>query len=162
MVRQNGESRAVQGDYYIAALPVEVMGKYLTDSMLKVDPTLAGIRQLRSSVAWMNGIQFYLREDVPIVRGHEMFLNTAWSLTSISQAQFWPGFELSKCGDGQVRGILSVDISDWTQAGSHGCRMAKDCTPEQIAKEVWEQLKSCLNTGGAQILKDDNLHSWFL
>jgi uncharacterized protein with NAD-binding domain and iron-sulfur cluster len=161
-VHAPGGSQVMQADYYIAAVPVEVMAKYLTPDMLAADPTLGGIQQLTTSIAWMNGIQFYLREDVPIVYGHEMFLNTPWSLTSISQAQFWPAFKLAEYGDGQVRGILSVDVSEWEQPGMLYGKPAKDCTPDEIAKEVWAQLKSCLNTGDTQLLDDKNLHSWFL
>ena len=38
----------------------------------------------------MNGIQFYLDDDAPIGRGHQIYLDSPWALTSVSQAQFWP------------------------------------------------------------------------
>jgi hypothetical protein len=31
---------------------------------------------------------------------------------AISQAQFWSGVDLSRFGDGNIRGVISVDISD--------------------------------------------------
>ncbi len=161
-VKRHGKAQNVHADYFISALPVEVMAHYLTEPMLKADSTLAGIQRLGKSVAWMAGMQFYLKEDVPIVRGHEMFLDTPWALTSISQKQFWPGIDLAQYADGKVRGILSVDISEWDLPGDLYKKAAKDCTGEEIAKEVWTQLQSCLNVQGTVLLRDDNIHSWFI
>jgi uncharacterized protein with NAD-binding domain and iron-sulfur cluster len=164
----------VEGDYYIAALPVEVMANLIIKSKLdRYDPTFKNIRALAKNVAWMNGIQFYLKEDVPIAYGHVLLVDTPWALTAISQKQFWRNVDLSEYGDGQVKGILSVDISDWGPFGdlpeenqeSLGIKIkkyAKDCTDEQIKEEVWEQLKKSLNVNGQEILKDENLHTWFL
>jgi len=121
----------------------------------------------------MNGIQFYLKEDVAIAHGHVLLVDTPWALTAISQKQFWRNVDLSEYGDGQVKGILSVDISDWGPFGdlqeekqeSLGIKIkkyAKDCTDEEIKEEVWEQLKKSLNVNGQEILKDENLLASFL
>jgi 15-cis-phytoene desaturase len=155
----------VQADYYISAVPLEVMAPRVTPDMLAVDPTLQGIINIRHNVQWMNGIQFYLKQDVPIVHGHELYVDSAWALTSVSQAQFWPAFDFAQAGDGTVKGILSVDISEWEVKGSEqhtGGRIAKDCTHEQIASETWFQLKQSLNRPGAELITDEMLHSWFL
>ena len=66
----------------------------------------------------MNGIQFYLETDEPLADGHAIYLDSNWALTSISQRQFWRGYDLSKYGNGRVGGILSVDISNWTAPGN--------------------------------------------
>lgn len=163
----------VKGDYYISAVPVEVMDRLIIDGKLdRADPTFKNIRTLAKSVAWMNGIQFYLKEDVPITHGHILLVDTPWALTAISQKQFWTDVDLSEYGDGLVKGILSVDISDWgtdnigdSQLESKGIlfgKNAKDCTDEEIKDEVWAQLKKSLNVNGKEVLKDENLHSWFL
>ena len=68
---------------------------------------------------------------------------------------------LSGYGDGTVRGIISVDISEWEEPGLNG-KAAKDCTPEEIKTEVWEQLKRSVNYGDVVILKDEQLHSFSL
>jgi hypothetical protein len=109
----------------------------------------------------MNGIQIYLNEDVPLVRGHSIYVDSPWALTSISQAQFWRDVNLSDLGDGRVKGIISVDISEWEQPGLNG-KAAKDCTPEEIRAEVWEQLKRSVNYGDIANLKDDQLHGFSL
>lgn len=161
-ITQNGETFDVEADYFIAAFPVEVMGKFITSSMLEADPKLAGIQRLVDSVAWMNGIQYYLKEDVEITNGHVIYLDAPWSLTSVSQKQFWPDVHLSEYGDGTVKGILSVDISDWDTPGILYGKSATYCTAEEIKAEVWAQMKKSLNVDGAVILEDEVLHSWFL
>ncbi|HEV7669426.1 MAG TPA: FAD-dependent oxidoreductase [Thermoanaerobaculia bacterium] len=152
-------------DFYLVAVPVEVMAGKLTAELVGADPTLGYIRTLAQDVQQMNGIQFYLTEDVELVRGHELYVDSAWALTSISQAQFWTDYPMSGFGDGQVQTILSVDISQWNVAGSFeytGCKPADQCTRDEIARETWHQLKQSLNRPGNQVLSDDILHSWFL
>jgi hypothetical protein len=39
---------------------------------------------------------------------------------------------------------------------------ASECSAEEIALEVWAQLKRSLNTGGQELLRDSQLHHWFL
>jgi uncharacterized protein with NAD-binding domain and iron-sulfur cluster len=163
----------VRGDYYISAVPVEVMDRLIINSNLHhYDTTFKNIRALAKCVAWMNGIQFYLTEDVPITHGHILLVDTPWALTAISQKQFWPDVDLSEYGDGRVKGIISVDISNWgtdnidanpqESIGILFGKNAKDCTNEEIKAEVWAQMKKSFNVNGKEILIDANLHSWFL
>ena len=148
------------GDYFISALPVERMAEVLSADMVAVDPSLAGLYELTEYVEWMNGIQFYLTVDIPIAKGHAIYIDSPWALTSISQPQFWQTFDLSNYGDGMVKGLLSVDISDWDVKGLNG-KQARHCSRQEIALETWEQLKKSLNVGGV-VLRDEHLHSWFL
>ncbi len=110
----------------------------------------------------MNGIQFYLHQDVPVINGHTLYIDSPWALTSISQKQFWSGVDLAQFGDGRVGGILSVDISNWDTPGDLYGKPASACSAAEIAAETWFQLKQHLNTGGAPTLEDANLLSWFL
>jgi uncharacterized protein with NAD-binding domain and iron-sulfur cluster len=161
-ILQNGNTVEAQGDYYIVAVPIEVMATLITPELLAGDPTLQGIIDIRQNVQWMNGIQFYLKEDVPLVHGHELYVDSPWALTSVSQAQFWKNYPLTGYGDGTVKGVLSVDISEWEVAGSEkhtGKKIAKQCTHAQIAAETWQQLKDSL---GPTVLSDELLHSWFI
>jgi uncharacterized protein with NAD-binding domain and iron-sulfur cluster len=128
--------------------------------MVAAEPVLGDIRRLELS--WMNGIQLYLAKDVPVVRGHVTYTDSPFALTSISQRQFWPGVDFSRLGDGEVRGILSVDISDWETPGIVYHRPANQLDPGEIKDEVWAQLKAHLNQHGKQRLVDADLRSWFL
>lgn len=159
-VYQDGRERQKTADYYVAALPVERMADLITPDMLELDPTLAGIQTLAGHVDWMNGIQFYLRTEVPLVYGHQMYLGSDWALTSLSQAQFWSDTTdfARDYGDGTVRTVLSVDVSDWNSPvndpnSAVNGRTARQCTIKEVADEVWRQLKTALPG-----LADEDLH----
>jgi 15-cis-phytoene desaturase len=147
-------------DYYISAMPVEVMSELVDDPLKSLAPSLANLKKLRT--AWMNGIQFYLKRDVPLEFGHSLYADSPWALTSVSQRQFWSGIDLSGFGDGGVQGILSVDISDWETPGIVYGKTAMNCSAAEIETEAWSQLKIHLNVGGSHVLDDNDLVSWFL
>ena len=157
-----GEIMRHEADHVVLAVPVEVVAAALARPanrpLLDRDPSLAGLTTLAADVAWMNGLQLYLRRDVPIARGHCLLLDSPWAVTAISQAQFWPAFPPSVRGDGTVHGVLSVDISDWTVPGVVHAKPANECTRAEIAEEVWGELQA----GLGDLLHDDDLHSWFL
>ena len=98
----------VRANWVVCALPVEVATTLITDEMKEVKPRLASLELLQTR--WMNGVMFYLTRDVPLVHGHVIYIDSPWALTSISQAQFWPGVDLGARGNGQFHGILSVDV----------------------------------------------------
>ncbi|WP_205963501.1 hydroxysqualene dehydroxylase [Roseicella aquatilis] len=160
-VRQGGRERIVTGDWFIGALPVERMAPLVTPAMVAIEPALGHLAELATHVQWMNGIQFYLRRDVPIAHGHVIFVDSPWALTAVSQRQFWRAIDFSAWGDGHTEGILSVDISQWDTPGLNG-RAAIDCTRQEIAEECWAQLKRSLNVEGRVLLRDEDLHFWFL
>lgn len=149
-------------DHYVAAVPVEVMQHQIAMDHLKAEsPSLRGVDRL--IYRWMNGIMFYLDDDVSLVHGHSLYIDSAWALTSISQRQFWPGVDFARLGDGRTGGILSVDISDWDSPGRYVAsgKPARRCTREEVAEEVWAQLGAALNDRG-EILSDANRLAWFL
>ncbi len=154
------EAREITADYYISALPIEVMTPLVGDALKAAAPSLANLAKLRT--AWMNGIQFYLAQDVPLEFGHTLYADSPWALTSISQRQFWGTNALAGFGDGQTGGILSVDTSDWETPGIVFGKTATQCSPEEIKTEVWQQIKVHVNVMGTEIIQDDNLRSWFL
>lgn len=160
-VNRGGSTITVTGDYFIFALPVEDVIDLITPEMMRADPLLSCLFTLDDITEWMNGIQIYLKEEVPLAHGHSIYVDSPWALTSISQVQFWKHVSLSGYADGTVRGIISVDISEWEQPGLNG-KAAKDCTPEEIKAEVWEQLKRSVNYGDVIRLKDEQLHSFSL
>jgi|KBSSwiStaDraftv2_1062776.scaffolds.fasta_scaffold36426_2 geranylgeranyl pyrophosphate synthase/uncharacterized protein with NAD-binding domain and iron-sulfur cluster len=159
-VRENGARTVVRGDHYVAAVPLERMVALLNGTLLAADPALARLRALAPNVEWMNGVQYYLRRDVPTAHGHVIHIDSEWALTSISQLQFWRSVAPEQFGASDVRGILSVDLSDWTAPGSDG-RPAMQCSREEVVRETWKQLKRSINID-QELLRDEDLHSWFL
>jgi uncharacterized protein with NAD-binding domain and iron-sulfur cluster len=158
----------VVADFYVLAVPVDIIIPLITPAMGALDPALERLRLASGDdlVSWMVGIQYFLYEDVPLVRGHTFFPDSPWALTSISQPQFWRdlGIFRTRYGSGEVGGLISVDVSDWDTPGRFIHKPARDCTPSEIAHEVWEQLKAGLNGTGPneEILSDAMLHSWHL
>jgi 15-cis-phytoene desaturase len=159
-VEQAGQQTDISADFYIAALPVEIMTGLVTDEMKALAPSLAQLDSLWT--AWMNGIQFFLKQDVPLDFGHTLYADSPWALTSVSQRQFWQQANLANYGDGQVGGILSADISDWETPGILYGKPARQCTAQEIKDEVWAQMKVHLNVAGAEPIRDENLLTWFL
>jgi uncharacterized protein with NAD-binding domain and iron-sulfur cluster len=157
-----GAPFADTADHYVAAVPVEVLREQIEmDALKRASPRLAGLDRLQ--VRWMNGIQYYLTRDAPLVHGHTIYIDSAWALTSISQRQFWPGFNPHDMGAGDVGGVLSVDISDWESPGEYSAKgkPARACSREEVAAEVWDQLKAALNDG-TTVLDDAWRAGWFL
>jgi geranylgeranyl pyrophosphate synthase/uncharacterized protein with NAD-binding domain and iron-sulfur cluster len=159
-VSQQGKRAVATGDYYIAALPVERIAPLVGPGMLAADPTLMNLSELAANVEWMNGVQFYLHRNLPTTHGHMIHIDTEWALTSISQLQFWDNAPSEFFRDSEVHSVLSVDVSDWTAPGLTG-RAAIDCSREEVVRETWRQLKHSMNSG-EELLRDDDLHSWFL
>ena len=150
-------SGTVTADHYIAALPVEVMRQLAGPPLRALDPAFARLDRLVTR--WMNGMLFYLDRDVPLVHGHAIYVDSEWALTSISQAQFWNDVDLARYGDGRVKGILSIDVSDWDTPGRRTGKIAMRCTKEEIRAEVWGQLVDHVDDGS---LDERHVLAWFL
>ncbi|MDQ4102222.1 MAG: polyprenyl synthetase family protein, partial [Actinomycetota bacterium] len=161
VAEHNGRPELVHGDYYVCALPLERAAPLITPEVLAADPSLESLATLLPNVEWMNGVQFYLRRDVPMLHGHMIHIDTEWALTSISQVQFWRPEMIDRYANLEFNGVISTDVSDWDAPGLNG-RFAEECSPEEVAAETWEQLKRSVNSGGAEVLDDDNLCGWFL
>jgi uncharacterized protein with NAD-binding domain and iron-sulfur cluster len=142
-------TKAVRADYFVFALPVEQMAFYVhrSETLRRADPDLANLIPLSEQVGWMAGIQFYLTENQTITRGHIDCIDSEWRLTALVQTQFWTDTQLSEFKEtargSRVKAILSVDISAWDVKGRK--KEAYACTRQEIAEEVWFQLKRSLN-----------------
>ncbi|KAF0844837.1 hydroxysqualene dehydroxylase [Nocardia caishijiensis] len=158
-VSGTGGTTTVTADHYICAMPVDRVVDLLSPAILDADPRLAGMRDLVTD--WMVGIQYFLRRPTHMPEGHIAALGSPWALTALRQAPMWVGDFAATYGDGSVVECLSVDISDWDTPGLRYGRTAKECGAEEIATEVWAQLKTWLNTG-TDWLRDEDIHSWHL
>ena len=158
---ETGVTRTVDAAHFVLAVPVERAAELITEEMIKADAEFGDIKTLAKSVSWMNGIQFYLNQDVPITRGHVVFSNSEWALTGISQIQFWKNYELGDRFNGNVKGVLSVDISDWLHTKYKG-RLAEDSTPTEVKDLVWEQIERSLNVNGKTVVSKEMIEHWYL
>ncbi|WP_237570148.1 hydroxysqualene dehydroxylase [Mycolicibacterium lacusdiani] len=157
-VTVEGIPGTVTADYYVAAVPVEKLVRLLTTQLRAAEPRLGYLHRL--TTRWMTGAMYYF--DVPLTAfppGHAIYIDSEWALTSIAQGQFWRDFPLADRGDGRVRDVLSVDISDWDTCSKRLGKPARQCTEEEILDEVWEQLLDHLDHGE---LEEKHLLSRFL
>lgn len=142
-------------DYYIAAIPVEKLNRLLTDQLRAAEPRLGYLERL--TTRWMTGAMFYFdKELTDFPRGHAIYVDSEWALTSIAQGQFWKDVKLTDRGDGRVRDVLSVDISDWDTPSPRLGKPARECSEREILDEVWEQLADHLEQG--EIAEENLLH----
>jgi uncharacterized protein with NAD-binding domain and iron-sulfur cluster len=157
-VTSGGQSRTVTADVYVLAIPVEGARTLLGAPFRALDPALTALDDLFPD--WMTGVQYFLSRRLPIARGHVTFVDSPWALTSVSQGQFW-NRDLSTYGTGAVRDIVSVDVSNWDAPGIVFGKPARQCTKDEIFKEIWEQMKISLDDDGI-ILRDGDIVDRFL
>jgi hypothetical protein len=93
----------------------------------------------------LSGIQYYFRSEVKFVAGHTVFPDSEWGLSSIAQPQFWA--RRRGWWDGYL-GLISVDIGDWHTASRKTEKTAWDSTRQEIAEEVWRQIRDTLPEEG--------------
>jgi uncharacterized protein with NAD-binding domain and iron-sulfur cluster len=153
-----GRRRRIEADWFVCAMPVERARELWDRKILRSDPSLELMNELFYD--WMNGIQFYLRKKVDLPNGHIAFMDSPWALTALTQGQFWRRDFAETYGDGSAVDCLSVDISNWDAPGVLHDRAAKRCSPSQVAREVWAQIKQHHTIGDK--LPDGVVHSWFI
>jgi len=153
---QTGKEEVVKGDIFFASVPAEKMAELLTPELTAAAPSLQNVGELQT--AWMVGFQLYLRKNIDIVGGTIGFLHSPWALAGVSQEQFRPWMDMSKYGNGEAQGVLSLTVSNWTTPGQYVCKKpALECTKEEVAQEVWAQVKAWLPSYN---LTDDDLVAW--
>ena len=166
-----------QSDFYISALPVDVVqSNTVVDHALKlaaglvrpVGSTEDGVDRLDTD--WMSGVLFYLNRNAAPLNGHVIYAHSPWSLTSISQRQFWDkrpvgmgAYPWSQRGNGGAVDILSAIVSAWDEAGTKVVtKKANECTEGEIFDETWAQIKAHLTLAGNGSLNDSDVVGRFL
>jgi 15-cis-phytoene desaturase len=76
----------ITSDYYFGCIPVEKMKKVVTPEIKRIAPSLANLDKLVYKN--MNGIQFYLKEDIPVIRGHVHATFSEWYYFVIKKKVF--------------------------------------------------------------------------
>jgi uncharacterized protein with NAD-binding domain and iron-sulfur cluster len=157
------DGSAIEADWFVLAVPIEQLVGLVSPELAEADPQMARLRGLDtgSLTAWMSGAQFFLREAVPMLRGHVFYPDSDWALTSISQAQFWAsrGRPVERhYGDGSVKGVLSIDISDWfTPSRYTGLSASQTPSADAVLDEIWRQVKAGVNAPRQVLLRDEDV-----
>lgn len=154
---RKGRRVPVEADAFVLAVPLEVAHRLVTPALAAADPELAKIAacDVEQTTSWMTGAQYFLDEDVPLCEGHLFFPASPWSLTAISQAQFWNRGRrgMHRYGDGRLRGILSVDVSTCFVPDADGVRLIDETSREGILSRVLRQLLDALDVPTARRLE---------
>jgi uncharacterized protein with NAD-binding domain and iron-sulfur cluster len=145
----DGVQWPIDAEIFVLAVPLEVAHRLVTPALAAADPALARLAgmDVGQATSWMTGAQFFLREDVPLCEGHLFFPRSPWSITAISQGQFWDRGKrgMRRYGDGQLRGILSVDISSCFVPDQDGQRLVDCRSREEILRRVLDQILAALD-----------------
>ena len=145
----SGPEEPIVADAFVLAVPLEVAHRLVTPPLAAADPALAKLAgvDISTTMSWMIGAQFFLSEDLPLCEGHLFFPRSPWSLTAISQGQFWNrgARGMSRYGDGRLRGILSVDVSSCFTPDRDGVRVVDERSREGILRRVLSQLLDALD-----------------
>jgi uncharacterized protein with NAD-binding domain and iron-sulfur cluster len=143
-LRQWGRVAPVEADAFVLSVPLEVAHRLTTPALSAADPSLARLARvdLEHMTSWMVGVQFFLEEDVPLCAGHIFWPRSPWAVTAISQGQFWDrgARAMRTFGDGRLRGILSVDVSDCFTPDRDGVRLVDETSREGIIRRVFAQV----------------------
>jgi uncharacterized protein with NAD-binding domain and iron-sulfur cluster len=133
-------SGRVEAERFVCAVPLDRIVQVLTQDMKTFDPALARIAELAPNARGdMVGAQFFLKNDVPPLRGHIHLPKAPFGLTAVWQRQFW--------AEKPDYGVLSVIISDWEQKNGQG-KAARDYTSrDELLEEIWRQLEEQLPPG---------------
>lgn len=154
----SGATVDVSRDQFVCALPLEGMARLLPQ-ISHADPALRKLEDLCAAtpppLRDMVGVQYALRDDVPLVHGHVAFAGSDWALTAVSQRQFWTEVRPTMAeyfGVPGLRGVISAIISDWEtpvadpSSPVHG-KAARDCTESELLRETWRQMRVTLPAG---------------
>lgn len=141
--------------FVVCALPLTDAATVLTASAI---PPLVPPSDVEKVVAFQalnsfgkqSGVQYFLKEKVEFVRGHIYCPNSPWGLSAISQGQFWR--EDMRAAYPGVTSIVSVDIGVWDVPGILFGKNASDCQREEIAEEVWAQLRQATDATVASLM----------
>ncbi|UCZ91670.1 FAD-dependent oxidoreductase [Gordonia sp. WA4-43] len=150
----------VDADWYVAAMPIDRLRPLLSPELVTADPSLAGIHALKDD--WMVGIQYFLSRRADMPPSHIAALGTPWALTGLFQARPWNVDFARTYGDGRVKDFLSIDISEWEKPGILYGKPAKQCTRQEIAREVWAQMSRAMNSGARKLLRSEEIVTWSL
>jgi hypothetical protein len=150
-----GEPELLDG-YFILALPVD-QAKALTRDLheqrgVRGDPSdfkalheleLGDVTRARPDgmLRHFAGVQFYFPEDIPWVHGHLYYPDAPWGLSSISQVRYW---QQKRDWEHGYRGVMSAIIGAWDVRSPVTKKTAWESTPEELAREVWRQLRVAL------------------
>lgn len=146
-------------DFYVLALSIEGIRPLVENCPYPVGD-FTRISDLNLGKPWddpptgilrnLSGIQYYFGTPVRFLRGHTVYADATWGLSSIAQPQFW----MRRRGWWDAfRGLLTVGIGDWhapelDDDHQPTGKKAWNSTKKEIAESVWRQILRTLQEKG--------------
>jgi uncharacterized protein with NAD-binding domain and iron-sulfur cluster len=89
----------------------------------------------------LTGIQFFFDKEFQVLHGHVYYSRSKWGLSSINPTGLW--LDKPRLTRDGYNSIMSVDIGDWiTKSRDAGNKSAAECSPDELAREVWRQIST--------------------
>jgi len=171
LIVENGQVAAVgarsgarwQADVTVLALPVGPLQKLVRDSALSAaqGEEFAPIAQLdlARQTSEMVGLQLFLDQPLTTQPGHLFFADSQYGLTAISQLEVWDDEFVQPLAERGVRGLLSIDITQWRSDpfGGHPPRFKLPIeieTGDELRALVVKQVSEYRLASGAPLLQE--------
>jgi uncharacterized protein with NAD-binding domain and iron-sulfur cluster len=152
-----------QADATVLAMPVGPLQKLVRDSALTAAQgeefgPLASLDVTRQT-SEMVGLQLFLDQPLSTQPGHLFFADSQYGLTAISQLEVWDDEFVRPLADKGVRGLLSIDITQWHSDPFGGqpprFKLPVDVeTADELRALVVQQIGDYRLASGAPLLQD--------
>lgn len=152
-VQLNGGARTIEAsstELVILAVPYEVAyplllaAPNLPDALTSIREVPQQVDNLGAGAEPMVGIQYWLKREVPVLRGHVVYPRVDWAMTSVSQGQFWKQtFDRPLADVFQapgLRDVLSVIVSAWERVAPRIGKAPMHCSADELAREAFAQV----------------------
>ncbi len=147
-VRDSTGSKDLTADYYVSAMPVDVMKKLTSPEMINAAPDLSKLSKLY--VDTMIGLQLYLKAELDLPTSHAFLLDSPWAVAVVyNQTKVWQNYSLSKVGDGTTKSVVSLTFGDVDKPGILFGKPLSKCTEEEIVQEAVAQIDQHLGRKNA-------------
>jgi uncharacterized protein with NAD-binding domain and iron-sulfur cluster len=114
---------------------------------LERNPQTEAGREKWDRLQMISGIQYFFRKHVRLCEGYVYCVDSDWRLSAISSQNVWQSLPIDRLASYQS--LISVDIGEWRGKSRRLGKTAWECTPAELAKEVFDQLRDSLRASAS-------------
>jgi NAD(P)-binding Rossmann-like domain len=138
LVREpSDETRTVEADWYVLAVPQDIAPKVLAEELVNNDAQLARLDQLGEQ--WLGAVNMFLKGP-RMPNGGTL---GPWQIVAIDYGAAVADFS-QQYGDGTPMQWMSIDLQTWDYPGLLYGKTAKECTKEEFLDEILAHLAKFL------------------
>ncbi|AFE06814.1 hypothetical protein COCOR_06215 [Corallococcus coralloides DSM 2259] len=90
----------------------------------------------------LSGIQYFFTTEFNLIDGYLYLVDAPWGISAICSPIAWQHQPIQ--GLSHYQSLLSVDIGDWNKSSPNIGMKAWECTPAELAEEVFRQIRKAL------------------